>query len=106
MVRDFGSVFLRLAGGAPSGLTQISASTASEYGFMGDALPEGTVEGGDRGRTFWYSRDVRGEIVGEEVSTESGEDGGSEEEDGGSDRSEEESITNEWTKVRQLRRKV
>ena len=68
---------------------------------MGDALPEGTVEGGDRGRIFRYSRDVRGDIVGEEVSTESGEDGGSEEEDGGSDKSEEESITDEWSGMRQ-----
>lgn len=82
-MRGFGSVFLRFAGGGPSGLTQISASTASGYDFIGDALPEGTVEGGDRGRIFRRRREWRGEIVGEEVRTDSGEDGGS-------DKSEEE----------------
>lgn len=93
MVRGFRSVFLRLAGGGPSGLTQISASTESGYDFIGDALPDGTVEGGDRGRALPYAIEVRGEMVGDAVSTDSGEDGGSEEEEGGSERSEDEDVS-------------
>ncbi len=103
VVRGFRSVLLRLAGGGPSGLTRISASTESEYDFMGDALPEGTVDGGDRGReTLPYEREVRGEMVGDAVRTDSGEDGGSE--GGGSESSEdEESILKEGRKQKSRR---